>query len=145
MSTSWYCIKPQKPRSNVPYFSKSFLSFFFFQLLEGFGHCLYGIFHILLQTVKTELAKYGQWHILCCNSCIYPYRYNPYWASQVTETAKNLPAMQDTWVWSLGWEDPLEKGTAIHSSILAWRIPINRGAWQATVHGVTKSRTWLSN
>ena len=36
---------------------------------------------------------------------------------------KNLPAMQETWVWSLGWEDPLEKGTATHSSILAWRIP----------------------
>ena len=36
---------------------------------------------------------------------------------------KNLPAMQETWVWSLGWEDPLEKGMATHSSILAWRIP----------------------
>ena len=36
---------------------------------------------------------------------------------------KNLPAMQETWVQSLSWEDPLEKGTAIHSSILAWRIP----------------------
>ena len=36
---------------------------------------------------------------------------------------KNLPAMQETWVWSLGWEDPLEKGTATHSSILAWRTP----------------------
>ena len=42
-----------------------------------------------------------------------------------------------------GWEDPLEKGMATHSSILAWRIPwrIQRGAWQATVHGVTKNRT----
>ena len=36
---------------------------------------------------------------------------------------KNLPAMQNTRVWSLGWEDPLEKGMATHSSILAWRIP----------------------
>ena len=42
---------------------------------------------------------------------------------------------------SLGWEEPLEEGTATHSSILAWRIPIDRGAWQATVHGVTKSQT----
>ena len=43
-----------------------------------------------------------------------------------------------------GWEDPLEEGMAIHSSILVWRIPVDRGAWQATVHGVTKSRTLLS-
>ena len=44
-------------------------------------------------------------------------------ASQVTQTVKNLPAMQETWVRSLGQEDPLEKGLATHSSILAWRIP----------------------
>ena len=49
---------------------------------------------------------------------------------------KNLPAMQVTWVRSLGWEDPLEEETATHSSILAWRIPMDRGAWRATVHGV---------
>ena len=41
----------------------------------------------------------------------------------------------------LGWEDPLEEGMATHSSILAWRIPMDREAWQATVHGVTKSWT----
>ena len=52
--------------------------------------------------------------------------------------------MQETWVWSLGWEDPLEKGTATHSGILAGRIPWTE-AWQATVHGVAKSWTWLSN
>ena len=44
-------------------------------------------------------------------------------ASLVAQQVKNLPAMQETWVRSLGWEDPLEKGTATHSSILAWRIP----------------------
>ena len=44
------------------------------------------------------------------------------WASFVAELVKNLPAMQETWVQSLGWEDPLEKGKATHSSILAWRI-----------------------
>ena len=49
---------------------------------------------------------------------------------------KNLPAMQEIWVLSLSQEDPLEKGMATHSSILAWRIPMDRGAWQATVHGV---------
>ena len=45
------------------------------------------------------------------------------WASLVAQTVKNLPVMQETWARSLGWEDPLEKGTATHSSILAWRIP----------------------
>ena len=47
------------------------------------------------------------------------------------------------WVQSLGGGDPLEQGMATHSSILAWRIPMDRGVWWATVHGVTKSRTWL--
>ena len=50
-----------------------------------------------------------------------------------------LPAMQETLVQFLGWEDPLEEGLATHSSILAWRIPMDRGAWQATVHGVAES------
>ena len=45
------------------------------------------------------------------------------WASLVSQLVKNLPAMQETWVQSLGWEDPLEKGTSVYSSILAWRIP----------------------
>ena len=53
--------------------------------------------------------------------------------------------MQETQVRSLGQEDPLEKGMATHSSILAWRIPMGRGAWWATVYGVTKSRTRLSD
>ena len=52
--------------------------------------------------------------------------------------------MQETWVQSLGWEDPLEEGMATHFSTLAWRIPTDRGAWQATVHGVSKSWTQLS-
>ena len=45
------------------------------------------------------------------------------WASLVAQLVKNLPAKWETWVQSLGWEDPLEKGKATHSSILAWRIP----------------------
>ena len=58
---------------------------------------------------------------------------------------KNLPRIQDSRVQSLGWEDLLEEGMATHSSILAWRIPVDRGAWRATVHGVAESRTWLSS
>ena len=56
---------------------------------------------------------------------------------------KNLPAMQETQVQSLGQEDPLEEGMATHSIILPWRIPMDRGAWQAIVHRVTKSQTQL--
>ena len=51
----------------------------------------------------------------------YPLQYS--WASLVAQLVKNLPAMQETWVIFLCWKDPLEKGKAIHSSILAWRIP----------------------
>ena len=65
--------------------------------------------------------------------------------SLVVQMVKIPPAMQDTWVQSLGWGDPLEEGMATLSSILAWRIPIDRGAWWATVHGVAKSQTRLSD
>jgi len=54
---------------------------------------------------------------------------------------KDLPAMQETQVPSLGQKDPLEKGMAVHSSILAWRIPQTKEPWQTTVHGVTQSWT----
>ena len=73
----------------------------------------------------------------------YPLQYS--WASLVAQTVKNLPAMQETWVQSLGWKDPLEEGMATHSTVLGWRILMNRGAWQAAVPGVTKSRTGLSD
>ena len=64
----------------------------------------------------------------------YPLQYS--WASLVVQLVKNPPTMQETWVQSLGWEDPLEKGTATHSSILAWRI-------HGLFHGVAKSWTLL--
>ena len=54
---------------------------------------------------------------------------------------KTLPPMWETQVRSLGWEDPLEKRMATHSNILAWRNPMNREAWRATVHGVTELAT----
>ena len=56
-------------------------------------------------------------------------------ASFVAQLVKNLPAMQETWVWSLGWEDPLEKEKAAHSSILAWRI-----SWTALSMGSQRVR-----
>ena len=61
--------------------------------------------------------------------------------SLVAQMVKNLPAMWETWVQSLGWEDSLEEGMAIHSIILAWRILMGRVVWQVTVLGVTKSWT----
>ena len=63
----------------------------------------------------------------------------------VAQMVKNLPAMWETWVQSLGWEDPLEEGMATHSCILAWRIPMDRGAWRATALGVAKSQAQLSD
>ena len=73
----------------------------------------------------------------------YPLQYS--WDSLVAYLAKNPPAVWETWVQSLGWEDPLEEGMATHSIILAWRNPMDGGAWQATVQGVTKSRTQLND
>ena len=60
--------------------------------------------------------------------------------SLVAQLVKNLPAMQETWVQFLGSDDPLKKEMATHSSILAWRNPMYRGAWQATVHEVARVR-----
>ena len=51
--------------------------------------------------------------------------------------------MQETWAQSLRWEDPLDEAMVTHSSILAWRIPMDRGAWRATVHGAAKIQTQL--
>ena len=62
-------------------------------------------------------------------------------ASLVAQTVKNLPAMWETWVQSLAWEDPLEEGMAAHFSILAWRFLMDREAWRTIAHGVAKSQT----
>ena len=94
--------------------------------------------------VHHQLPEFAQIHVHGVGDAIqpslplqpsFPFAFNFPWASLVAQLVKHLPAMQETWVQSLGWEDPLEKGKATHFSILAWRIP-----W-TTVHGVTKSRT----
>ena len=74
----------------------------------------------------------------------YPLQYS--WAFLVAQMVKNPPAMWETWVQSLGGEDwgAWQEGMAAHSSTLAWRIPTDRGAWWATVHGVTKCQRRLS-
>ena len=74
----------------------------------------------------------------------YPLQYS--WASLEAQMVENPSALQETWVQCLGWEDPLEEGTATHSSVLDWRIPMDWGALWATVHGITELDTteWLS-
>ena len=62
-------------------------------------------------------------------------------ASLVAQLVKNLPAMQETLVQNLGREVPLEESMATHSTILAWRVLMDRGVWQAIVHRVAKIRT----
>ena len=73
----------------------------------------------------------------------YPLQYS--WASLVAQMVKNLPAMQEAWVRSLGWEDPLEEGMATHSNILASRIPWTEEPGGLQAMRVTKSRTRLSD
>ena len=63
----------------------------------------------------------------------------------MAQTVKRLSTRRETWVQALVWEDPLEKEMAIHSSTIAWKNPMDRGAWQAAVYGVAKSRTRLSH
>ena len=67
------------------------------------------------------------------------------WASLVAQMVKNPPALQEIWVQSLSQEDLLEKEMATHSSILAWRIPMDIGGLQATLYGAAKSQTQLSD
>ena len=69
----------------------------------------------------------------------YPLQYS--WASFVGQLVNNPPVTQEIWAQSLGWEDPLEENMATHPSVLAWRIPMDRGAWKAAVHSVAKSQT----
>ena len=94
--------------------------------------------------------------LVCGNSlsctltiCIFLYLYytlvRSFRGSPGDSVVKNLPAKQEMWVGSLGQEDPLEKGMATHSSILAWKNPMGSGAWWATVHRVAKSQTRLSD
>ena len=67
------------------------------------------------------------------------------WVSRVAQLVKNPPAMWETWVWSLGWDDPLERGMATYSNILAWRIAMDRGVWRAPVQGSQRVRDdWVT-
>ena len=71
--------------------------------------------------------------------------YSSVGASLVAQMIKNLPSVQETWVRSLGWEDPLEGGNGNPLQYSCLETPMDRGAWRATVHGVSKSWTQLSD
>ena len=99
-----------------------------------------------LHSINTGLGSLRGTEVLECvksaprrRGSVVVFRYMDTWASLVAQMVKNLLAMQKTWIRSLDWEDPLEEGTATTPGIRAWRIPTDRGAWWATVHGVAKS------
>ena len=99
----------------------------------------------VIKLKATEVYALNMW-ILCHVNCTsIKLIWINSWASLVAQMVKNPPAMWETWVQSLGWEDPLEKEMATHSSVLAWRILIDRGAWWATINGVKRSQTQLSD
>ena len=81
---------------------------------------------ICIENLKSDLKSTFQMIIKCSNCCTY----SESWTSLVAQMVKNPPAFRKIWVLSLIWEESLEEGMATHSSILAWRIPMNRGAWQ---------------
>ena len=101
---------------------------------RGFKFGFSRIFHNLAAQCDLQTgASAATWNLLVMwnlRRCLLSPRLNQTlhfkWASLVDQTVKNSPAMQKTWVRSLGWEDPLEKGTATHSSILTWRILMDR-------------------
>ena len=90
-------------------------------------------------TASVTSMEPSVWRACITNLCLFSDKYT----SQVAQWVKNLPAMQETQemqVRSLGWEDPLEEGMATLCTVLAWRIPMDRGAWSVTDHSVTKSQ-----
>ena len=89
------------------------------------------LFPPTLNSLQSSLSNRLDCHLFSCTSLM-------------AQTVRSLPAIPETRAQSLGWEDPLEKEMATHCSILAWKNPMDGRAWQAPVHGVTKSRTGLS-
>ena len=92
--------------------------------------------HFLDASLCTCVSQEKFWEVIFLRECV---------ASLVTQSVKNLPAVQETWVPSLGWEDPLEMGMATHFQHSCLENPMDRGTWWATVHGLAQSWTWLSD
>ena len=109
-------------------------------------HCLHG--NLLGSDTKIWWCGQGGGRVFACwQRCLINYINTiALGTSLVAQMVKNLPALQETWVWLLGGEDPLEKEMATHSSSHYLENSMDRGAWWATVHGVTKSQNdWVPN
>ena len=98
-----------------------------------------GILSHSILIIFITIIQWPDWWLLFFFTVISKATATKYWASLVTQLGKNLPEMWETWIWSLGWEEPLGKEKATHFSILAWRIP-----W-TIVCGIAKSWTQLSD
>ena len=127
VSSSLYWCKYKTSSSNKHHLLFTMWLIYWISFTECLPGCLPGLSLLSVYSVGKEFT---------CNSILgsilglgrsagqgigYPLQCS--WASLVAQLVKNLPVMRETWVWSLGWEDSLEKGKATHSSILAWRIP----------------------
>ena len=108
---------------------KGFSSFLYFPFLH------HSIPQLILCMIKPHNSSFF-WALECQAQLTSIISFLHYGASLIAQLVKNLPAMREIWVWSLGCEDPLEKGKATHSSILAWRIPwtILSMGWQKVRH-----------
>ena len=129
-------------KSGVYLFSKS--TFFFHLYFLLFIHSKYLFEFTLILSCLTKIIctfyfSHFVWRICFSWGLTNNWHLWLPWASPVIQTVKNLFAMQEIWVQFLGQEDPLEKGIATHSSILAWRIPWTEGAWWVIVHGMAMS------
>ena len=102
----------------LSYFSPPLLFIYLFSSLRGFPDSSVGKESACSARDPSSIPEVGR---ASGEGMGYPFQYS--WASLVAQLVKNLPALRETWIRSLGWEDPLEKGKATHSSILAWRIP----------------------
>ena len=91
-----------------------------------------------------KIDSYCIWSLIINNVNQLEFSANICGVSLLAQLVKNPPAMQEMQLWSLGLEDPLEEGMATHTSILSWRIPIDRAAWWDTVHGVVRARSDLA-
>ena len=104
--------------SMAQWYSIIYMYHIFFIPSSANGHL--GCFHVLAIINSATTKPLNLWLLNFYNSMLTDFLFNPL---MVAQRLKHLPAMRETWVWSLGWEDPLEKEMATHSCILAWRIP----------------------
>ena len=109
-------ITNKTPNSSLNYTISTFDNSLGLIIFTVMYNCIWSIFHFM------TMLLFVYFHLPAL-----PLQYS--WASLVAQLVKNPSAMWETWVWSLGWEDPLEKGKATHSSILAWRIPRTVSSW----------------